>query len=117
MPQVDNSLLLQPTAPGRQQPRAPGRQQPTDPGRQQPRAQGRQALQNMKFLKFFLFLWVIFAILASVSGYTDLVESGFETLLLMRSHNLLLKFYLVFFLGQLPGCSPQQETKRFNSFL
>ncbi len=38
------------------------------------------ALQNMKFLNFFLFLWVIFALLdqdsESESGSTDLIESG-----------------------------------------
>jgi hypothetical protein len=37
------------------------------------------ALQNMKFLKFVLFLWVIFALLGpdpdSESGSTDLIES------------------------------------------
>jgi hypothetical protein len=37
------------------------------------------ALQNMKFLDFFLFLWVIFALLDpdpdSESGSTDLIES------------------------------------------
>ncbi len=36
------------------------------------------ALQNMKFLNFFLFLWVIFALLDPDpdSGPTDLIESG-----------------------------------------
>jgi hypothetical protein len=40
------------------------------------------ALQNMRFLNFFLLLWVIFALLDpdpdSASGYgsTDLIESG-----------------------------------------
>ncbi len=44
------------------------------------------ALQNMKFLNFFLFLWVIFALLDPdpdpESGSTDLIESrsGSETL-------------------------------------
>jgi hypothetical protein len=42
------------------------------------------ALQNMKFLNFFLFLWVIFALLDpdldSKSGYgsTDLIESRYN---------------------------------------
>jgi hypothetical protein len=45
----------------------------------------RPALQNMKFLNFFLLLWVIFALLDldpdSKSGYgtTVLIESGSET--------------------------------------
>jgi hypothetical protein len=38
------------------------------------------ALQNMKFLDFFLLLWVLFALLDpdpdSESGSTDLIESG-----------------------------------------
>jgi hypothetical protein len=41
------------------------------------------ALQNIKFLNFFLFLWVIFALLDpgpdSESGPTDLIESGSES--------------------------------------
>jgi hypothetical protein len=38
------------------------------------------ALQNMKFLNFFLFLWGFFALPDpdSESGSTDLVESGSE---------------------------------------
>jgi hypothetical protein len=39
-------------------------------------------LQKMKFLNFFLFLWVIFAFLEpyldSESGSTDLIETGFN---------------------------------------
>jgi hypothetical protein len=44
------------------------------------------ALQNMKFLNFFLFLWVIFALRGpdpdpeSGYGFTDLTESGSETM-------------------------------------
>jgi hypothetical protein len=40
------------------------------------------ALHNMKFLNFFLFLCVIFALLDPDSGSTDLIESGsgFKTL-------------------------------------
>ncbi len=42
------------------------------------------ALQNMKFLNFFLLFWVIFALLdpdpdseyGSGSGFTDMLESG-----------------------------------------
>jgi hypothetical protein len=34
------------------------------------------ALQNMKFLDFFQFLWVLFALLDPDSGSTDLIESG-----------------------------------------
>jgi hypothetical protein len=43
------------------------------------------ALQNMKFLNFFLLLWVIFALLDPDpdseygSGSTDLIESGSNT--------------------------------------
>jgi hypothetical protein len=43
------------------------------------------ARENMKFLNFFLFLLVIFALLdpdsESRSGSTDIIESGFATLL------------------------------------
>jgi hypothetical protein len=45
--------------------------------------------QNIKFLNFFLFLWVIFTILDpdrdSESGSTDLIESGSETLFLTQN--------------------------------
>ncbi len=45
------------------------------------------ALQNMKFLNFFLLSWVIFVLLDPypdpdskyVSGFTDLIESGSNT--------------------------------------
>ncbi len=62
-------------------------------------------------------MWVIFAILDSGSEYTDLVESGSKHCFLCGVIIFFKNLTLCYFLGQLPGCSPQQETKRFNSFL
>jgi hypothetical protein len=67
----------------------PRRSKRTSKIQKKPSAHNREhpALQHMKFLNFFTFLWVIFALLDpdpdSKSGSTDLIEyeSGSETLL------------------------------------
>ncbi len=48
----------------------------------QPSKENIPALQNMKFLNFYLFLWVIFALLDpdQGSGSTDLIESDIRVL-------------------------------------
>ncbi len=47
-------------------------------GQEKPSALKREhsALQNMKFHNFFLFLWVIFALMDPDPESTDLIESG-----------------------------------------
>ncbi len=58
---------------------------------------GHPPLQNMNFYKFFLLLWVIFALLdpdpdsESGSGSTDPIESGSGSATLFRSH--IIKLY------------------------
>ncbi len=59
---------------------------------------GHPTLQNMNFYKFFLLLWVIFALLDpdSESGSTDPIESGSNPDPQPWYHEIDLKFYNIY---------------------